>query len=329
MLNVLDLSHRQAQRTLATGAPVFLPVNPVEYHGPHLSLRNDAHISAGLIRALHAALQPAHPGWPLLVVDDLEIGVDPVPGPGSRPVSFRQVRSQVAAAANALADLGARRVVLMTFHGSPLHNAALHRAVTTLQARGVRALSPMNALLRELLAIDPEAHRDLVEHIPDPAARERVLADLPADLHGGFLETSLTMHFAPETVSDTVSTLPPCPPLSPSRLLLGLSSRLGALGADELSQALRLAAVGESWFSLRPFPGYTSAPHLASPQAGARLSAKVIERFAALCEAVFDGAPPPGPLMPWLSTVSLHGRLTSPRIPLAQIRVPGRTGAAV
>lgn len=319
MLNVLDLSHRQAQRTLATGAPVYLPVNPVEYHGPHLSLHNDAHITAGLIRSLHRALQPAHPGWPLLVAGDLEIGVDPVPGPGSRPVSFRQVRAQVTAAASALADLGARRVVIMTFHGSPLHNVALHRAVTTLQARGVRALSPMNVLLRELIAIDPAEQHDLVEHIADQAARKRVLDALPMDLHGGFLETSLTMHYAPETVSDSVSTLPPCPPLVPSRLLSGVSARLAALGAPELAQALSLAAVGEAWFALRPFPGYTSAPHLASAQAGARLAAKITARFAALCEAVFAGEAPPGPLLPWLGAASLHGRLTAPRVPLDQI----------
>ena len=35
---------------LATGAPVFLCVNPVEYHGPHLSLHNDRLISEGVAR---------------------------------------------------------------------------------------------------------------------------------------------------------------------------------------------------------------------------------------------------------------------------------------
>ena len=37
----LSMPHAEAREALATGAPVFLCVNPVEYHGPHLSLRQD------------------------------------------------------------------------------------------------------------------------------------------------------------------------------------------------------------------------------------------------------------------------------------------------
>lgn len=319
---MLDLSHRHAQRVLATGAPVYLPVNPVEYHGPHLSLHNDALISAGLIGALHAALQPAHPGWPLLVASDLEIGVEPVPGPGTRATSLRQARRQVRAACTALAVLGARKVVLVTFHGSPLHNIALQAGVRALQDRGVRALSPMNTLLRELIAIDPGQHHDLVAHISDPADRQRVLDDLPVDMHGGFLETSLAMHLAPASVSPEVHTLPPCPPLRPRRAWHHIASSLSRVGASELALMAQLAAAGDAWFSLRPFPGYTSAPHLASPEAGAKLTAMIVERYRALCEAVFDGAPPPEPLVPWLAAASLGGRLTEPRIPMEAIYTP-------
>ncbi|MBI3544025.1 MAG: hypothetical protein HY075_12205 [Deltaproteobacteria bacterium] len=39
------LPHAKATDVLATGAPVYLFVNPVEYHGPHLPLYNDYHLS--------------------------------------------------------------------------------------------------------------------------------------------------------------------------------------------------------------------------------------------------------------------------------------------
>ena len=42
---------------------MFVPVNPVEYHGPHLSLHNDAVITRGVARDLHAALGGADRGW--------------------------------------------------------------------------------------------------------------------------------------------------------------------------------------------------------------------------------------------------------------------------
>ena len=78
MIRLFDLPHSEARRLLSSGAPVFLPVNPVEYHGPHLSLHNDRLISAGLMRDLHAGLAMKY-DWPLLVADDLEVGVEPAP----------------------------------------------------------------------------------------------------------------------------------------------------------------------------------------------------------------------------------------------------------
>jgi hypothetical protein len=33
MISLLDLPNAEARRLLATGVPVFVPVNPVEYHG--------------------------------------------------------------------------------------------------------------------------------------------------------------------------------------------------------------------------------------------------------------------------------------------------------
>jgi hypothetical protein len=55
MTDLLDLPHIEAAARAGEGAPAFLFVNPVEYHGPHLSLHNDRHISVGLARRLAAA----------------------------------------------------------------------------------------------------------------------------------------------------------------------------------------------------------------------------------------------------------------------------------
>ena len=64
MISLLDVAHQEAQRLVRSGAPVYLTVNPVEYHGPHLSLHNDRLISLGIVRQLHERLQARH-GWPL------------------------------------------------------------------------------------------------------------------------------------------------------------------------------------------------------------------------------------------------------------------------
>ena len=60
MISLLDIPHQEARRLVKSGAPVYLSVNPVEYHGPHLSLHNDRLISIGLIREVHEAFAKKH-----------------------------------------------------------------------------------------------------------------------------------------------------------------------------------------------------------------------------------------------------------------------------
>src|SRR5262245_42835306 len=137
------MPHAEARAVLAKGAPVFLPVNPVEYHGPHLSLHNDRLIAVGLARDVHARL--ARPEWPFVLAADLEVGVDPTPGPGTRVTPFPLVRETVLRACKALHALGARTVVAMTWHGAPLHSIAIEPGLEWLRRRGVVALNPFNA----------------------------------------------------------------------------------------------------------------------------------------------------------------------------------------
>ncbi len=314
VLSPLDLPHAEVRALLDHGAPVYLPVNPVEYHGPHLSLHNDALISQGLMRSLHERL---FPNLPLLAVPDLEVGVEPVRGPGSRAVPYATVCKLVATACRSLASLGAQRVVIMTFHGAPLHNDALQRGVELLNARGVRALSPMAELMS--LQVDPPSKLRATlartcDTIADPDDREAMLQDLDLDLHAGFLETSLSLHLAPESVAVDRSKLPPCPPSNASRSVLALARMAELMGRSRLAAELRFVARGLGWYAIRPHPGYATRPDLANAEAGRLATKTIIERYSATTQAVFDGAPPPEPPMRWLRALTLGGRLPAPDI---------------
>src|SRR5690242_6933886 len=94
MISLFDVPHQEARRLVSSGAPVYLTINPVEYHGPHLSLHNDRLISFGLAREVHEALAKTN-DWPFVVGADLEIGVEPCPGPGSRRTPFGVARHLV------------------------------------------------------------------------------------------------------------------------------------------------------------------------------------------------------------------------------------------
>jgi creatinine amidohydrolase len=324
-IELLDLPHVEARRMLATGAPVYLTVNPVEYHGPHLSLHNDRLLSRGLARDLHARLAARHPDWPFLVAHDLELGVEGCPGAGTRLTHYQTQRTVVVEACRALAELGAQRVILMTFHGAPLHNLALQAGVEMLTARGVRAIAPFHLVLREMLLYPDLARAEQpLATIADPDERAAMAAELPHDFHAGFFETSVALHYAPRSVSPIHKELPPCPPVSPDPKLRAAARAARSLGRENLARELSFAAMGLAWQSLRPFPGYTGRPHLASAAAGELFARFIIDGYEPAVDDVLCGrAEPPPPIMPWLLRVSAGGRIgNAPRPPLDQIVTP-------
>lgn len=308
-VRLLSLDHARATSLLRGGAPVYLTINPVEYHGPHLSLHNDRLVSEGLVVALHEKLFGA--ATPLVVADDLEIGVEPTPGIGTRVTPMPIARALIAEACDALADLGATRVVLMTFHGAPLHNLAIEHGADRLRARGVKVVAPFNALMAELLSVDVSAFAEAYAHIEDEAERAAMKRDAAIDFHAGFLETSVALHLAPESVSKAYVDVPPCPPIVADARLEALSRAASLAGRRQLALELHLGAVATGWHALRPFPGYTGRPHRASARAGEIFTRVVVDRYAQIVGDVFAGrAKSPPPILRWSARLTLDGRLS-------------------
>ena len=233
-MNAFELPHAAMTAALRAGAPAYLCVDPVEYHGPHLSLRNDGLISRALCEKLHARLAVGR-DWPFLFAGELPVGVEPVPGPGSRHTPLPEVRRLVREACRALAEAGAQRVVLMTFHGSPLHSVALHAGVVYLESLGVRAVSPMSEALRYLGRVDAADFEGAIAAVPEDE-QGAVRGELSFDLHAGFLETSVALHLVPESVSPDLPRLPPCASVTPEsqdarpRARRGARRRRGSAG---------------------------------------------------------------------------------------------------
>jgi creatinine amidohydrolase len=306
-LSLADLPNREAQRLLDSGATAWLFVNPVEYHGPHLSLHNDRLVSYGLARHLHARLWPNDP---FLVCEDLEVGVEPVPGPGTRAVPFTTVREMVVGAAHAVRELGAKRVVVMTFHGAPLHNVAIQAGLDWLNANGVPAVAPFHGLLDQLVEPTESMLDRAVAGVPSDR-RATARAELPYDYHAGTFETSLALWLAPSSVSDVHKSLPDCPHITPDAKLLRASRVAASLGRRRLSAELRLAAQGTGWQKLRPFPGYTGRPSWASAEIGEAFGELLVDAYAEGVRDVLAGRRPHPPVvMSWLPYATLGGRLT-------------------
>lgn len=323
MKALLDLPHAEAKALLDAGAPVYLPVNPVEYHGPHLSLHNDALVSRGIIGDLHRRI--GERGTEPLVLADLEIGVDPCPGRGTRATKLRDAIAIVREAARAVCELGARRVVFVTFHGAPLHGVALDEGIEECRRHGARAVSPLAIVLERMLDIeDVSRFAPAVAHVESAAKREELLRRLPLDFHAGFFETSLALHYAPSSVSPLHRALAPCPEVTPDAGLMTASRAASRLGRAAFARELSFVAAGRGWYALRPFPGYTSDPSLATAEAGAFFAGILADETAPTVRAVLeDGAEPTRPILRWLRAVTLDGRVPVTDVKLDQILAVG------
>lgn len=323
-----------ASAALARGVPAFVLVNPIEYHGPHLSLRNDHLVSMGLAKDLHAFLR-ARSGerddglFPFLPTRDLDVGVEPASGPGSVPVSFDAVKAKVLSACRELRRLGAHKVVFVTFHGSPLHTTALEAGVSWLREHGIVAFSPMSLLLHELVDVDPRKYARAYEPVADDHLRARLAAGMEDDFHAGFFETSLALHYAPESVRAFYTEVPDCPPFAPPRVVSAALRLVEGFGFSRAAKELSLVARGAAWMGLRPFPGYTSAPRHANAASGRVFAGMLIDLFGAAAEDVLSGGiEPPRPPLGWLAYVTLFGRIGVHAAPSDMLHFPTNDGPA-
>jgi creatinine amidohydrolase len=304
-LDPFDLPSDQLRDLFARGAPVYVPVNPVEYHGPHLSLHNDHLIAVALARRLHEILDP---DLPLLLTRDLEVGVAPAPGPGSRHLPYTTVAQVIRETATRLADLGARTVIWSTFHGSPLHAWALHEGTTLLHERGVVAVDPFLLVIERGIHPDPDDHAAALATL-SPSDRALVEPVLPFDLHAGFFETSVALALAPGSVSPNLREVPPCPPLKPHPPLAAAARVARNLGRAELAAELEFAARGAAWQHLKPHPGYSGMPHLANAEAGEHYAGAMVQRYADIVRTAQAGGVIPTPRFGWLRALTLNGRM--------------------
>lgn len=298
--------HRQLAELGRAGVPVHFFVNPVEYHGPHLSLGNDRILSERIALKLHQRLTAEQGDFPFVVGGHLDMGCDPCPGPGSVSTSYNQLCAALGRRVDALAALGVQRVLFHTFHGSPFHQHALDWAVQRLHRRGVAAVNLFPATIDLILNFDRDRYLPLRALLPSLADFERVVATLPWDHHAGFFETSVALYVAAETVSPDYRQVPDCPSLNPSVPLQALARTLG-------SRELENAAYALAWVRLKPFPGYTGVPSLASPEAGRfYVEDLILPRYLERCRPVlWENAPPPRAGFAWVRpfAVLVGGRI--------------------
>ena len=76
--------------------------------------------------------------------------------------------------------------------------------------------------------------------------------------------------------------------------------------------------MGMGWFALRPFPGYTCEPAMASAEVGEVFARLICDGITEEVERVLvDGAPSTPPVLRWVSTLTFGGLYGRANVPLS------------
>jgi creatinine amidohydrolase len=174
-----EMSWRDFAAADMTKTVAVLPLAAIEQHGPHLPVGADAFIGEGYLQRAMARL-PAD--WPALFLPPQTIGAsdEHAEYPGTLTLPFATLVDVLTAIGDGVARAGCRKLVFINSHGGNV--PAIDAAALTLRAR--HAMLCVHASWRRL-------------GYPDGlfSERERVYG-----VHGGDVETSLTLAFRPDAV---------------------------------------------------------------------------------------------------------------------------------
>ena len=256
-------------------AVVFLPISPIEAHGPHLPVGTDYYVAQAVCERVAAELEQRRPDISCLLVPPVPIGCGVLPLIGSLPVSQRTVRTVTRAFGRTLARDGFRTIVAVSGHMGLTHLLALQEVAARVSRQyRVAMLAPAIPIGRTVLRGADFAA--LFAHLDPPLADEDLRALMTFD-HGGMLETSVMLHLRPDLVRPIYRALP-------AARRIGYLSWRGRAGAGS-------------------FQGYVGQPARARADVGEAIVSAFVAAAAdlvaaALPEAHDQAAPAIGPARP-------------------------------
>lgn len=197
--NLAEMTWLQVRELDPATCLVFLPISPLEQHGPHLPIGMDLYGAEYLARKMAELFQSLHPTWEVLMVPGLPVGSNAFDYPGSMFTRQRVVRNLVIDHGASLARHKLRNQVLVSVHGGTGHVVALEEAASTLSRRfECRVIAPFGPLASKYFH---GGYDDELAALGQPLTKEE-RKQLRTDWHAGWWETSLMLVARPDLVQE-------------------------------------------------------------------------------------------------------------------------------
>lgn len=284
VLQLEELSWPQLEALDRARTVIFVPVSPIEEHGPHLPLGTDMYTCRALAEALAAQLETRCPDVISVLAPQTPLGSGTIPYLGTIGSPPRLVRDVLMRMGRAFARDGFRFIVAVSGHLGMSHLLAMETAARKVSRRyGVQMIAPVASVWRS--AVRSPALAEQCAGLPEPITG-KALAGLLRGHHGGALETSLMLYVRPDLVQPEYR-------------------RLGYIGPGQFAR-------WRGWTRER-WPGYLGEPALARAELGQVMLTMIATLGADLVARMVQGEAPPVeelfPLTREMGRLALRGSL--------------------
>lgn len=231
-----NMARDQVDRLPRDKTVFFIPVGPMEDHGPHLPVGLDGMVAEHLCKKMAEKLEAEKSGWHAVLLPLVSMGVETNTSVLSVKVRSHVLRDYLIDICESLYSQGFRTFVCFTGHPGPKQLTAIEEASVWLRRRTGGLFSRKGAIL--VSAMSGLVNRKQVMKSP--------LA-LDPEEHGGALDTSIAQVAAPSLVGGQFRELPPRA-LPKSPWVRNWTRRRGALEGYWGSPATADVKAGDHWF---------------------------------------------------------------------------------
>jgi creatinine amidohydrolase len=188
VLQLEELSWKNIENLNIDKTIVFIPISPLEEHGPHLPVGTDYLTARDIAKKSSEILAKKKPNYFFLIFPAIPLGYSKMADcfPGTISTRVKAIRSIIFDVCSSLAQYGFKNYVICTFHMDIGHLKGIYSGIDRLKRKyDIQIIEPMG----------PYFFNDEVEK-----NEPKMGFDTKKEKHGGFRETSLMKYQYPYLV---------------------------------------------------------------------------------------------------------------------------------
>jgi creatinine amidohydrolase len=206
LLKLEELSAPQVDKLIRDQTAFFLPVSPLEGHGPHLPLGVDYFDAIYFSEIIARIVLQKRPDFDAVICPPIPVGTQVYRQPGSLRLDSRTVFRLVSGVGESLATWGFKYIFLLSGHGSPKHIVAIESACLKVSRKHhIEMHSLSGAMAVRFLRGE---FTDKISGLLSKPLTDEEKSILKSDIHGGWWETSMMLLLRPELVGSGYKNLP-------------------------------------------------------------------------------------------------------------------------